>query len=52
MGGRVVAELEDARMPIERGLHDAALHAAAPSVYQPHHLEAGPGGCLNVFGDD
>src|SRR5205085_12371836 len=32
----VVAELEHERMPIERGLDDAALHAAAAAVYQPH----------------
>ena len=29
---RVVPELLDARVPVERGLHDAALHAASASV--------------------
>lgn len=52
MRRRIVAELQHTRVPIERGLHDAALHAAAPPVHQPHDLEAGACGGLNVLGDD
>ena len=38
--GGVVPELRDARMAFERRLHDAALHAAAAAVDQPHLAQA------------
>ena len=33
---RVVPELGDERVALESRLHDAALHAAAPAVYETH----------------
>jgi hypothetical protein len=50
--GGIVPELEHAWMPVERGLHDPPLHAAAPPMDQPHGVEAGGGGRVNVLGDD
>ena len=52
MRGGIVPEFEHPRMPVERGLHDSPLHAAAPPVNQPHDVEAGLGGRVNVLGDD
>ena len=41
MGRRIVPELDDPRVPLERGLHDAALHAAPAAVDQPHLAKTG-----------
>jgi len=49
---RRVPELFDEGMPIERLLHDAALHALAASVNQAHLMEAGGVRRGDVFGDD
>ena len=38
--GRIVPELLDERMAIERALHDAALHPAAPAVHEPQLSQA------------
>ena len=39
-------------MPIECGLHDAALHAGAASVDKPHFLQARLSGGVDVLLDD
>ena len=49
MRGGVVPELRDARMAFERGLHDAALHAAAAAMDQPHLAQAGGSGGIDVL---
>jgi hypothetical protein len=49
MGGGIVPELRDARMALERGLHDAALHAVAAAVNQPHFAQAGGNGGVDVL---
>jgi hypothetical protein len=52
MRRRIVKKLHDERMPFERLLHDAALHAAAAPVNEPYLAQAG-GVCLvDVLLDD
>src|SRR5438876_65320 len=52
MRRRVVPEFEDARMPIERLLHDAALHAASAAVNQSHLIKTRGGGGVDVLGNN
>ena len=52
MRGRIIPELDDARVAFERGLNDAALHSAAPPVHQTHLLKPCSGRCIDVLGDD
>jgi len=52
MGRGVVAELEDARMALERGLHDAALHATAAAVNDAHLTKSRGRGGVDVLGHD
>ena len=40
MALRRIVERLDERVALERGLHDPALHAAAPAVNQPHLAQA------------
>jgi len=49
MRAGIVPELRDARMAFERSLHDAALHAAAAAVNQPHFAQAGGSGGVDVL---
>ena len=39
-------------MPVERRLHDPALHAAPAPVDEAHFAEAAPGGGVDVLADD
>ncbi len=39
MGGRVVPELVDERVPLQGLLHDAPLNALAPAVHEPQFAE-------------
>jgi hypothetical protein len=48
----VVPEFDDPRVAVERGLHDAALHAAAAAVHEPDLFEARVSGSGHVFVDD
>lgn len=52
MCGRIIPEFGDARVPVERGLDDAALHTLAASVYQADRRDAGRRGGVDVLGDD
>ena len=49
---RIVAEFDDARMAIESGLHDPALHAFAPSVYETHVAKPRIDRCIDVVADN
>lgn len=51
MRERIVPELDDARMTIERGLDDTALHAASSTVDEPHLAEAGRRRRVDVLGN-
>ena len=48
----IVPELGDLHVPVERGLDDAALDAAAASVYETDFAQAGRRGGVDVFGDN
>jgi hypothetical protein len=52
MRGRIVPEFQHARMPVQRRLHHAALHAAPAAVYQAHLSKASRRGGFDVFLDD
>jgi len=49
---RIVPELDDERMPIECGLHDAALHAASTAVHEANAHESCLRRRLDIFIDD
>ena len=49
---RVVPELSDERVPIERRLHDAPLDAAAPPVYETHFSKTSVVRGAHVFLDN
>jgi hypothetical protein len=51
MGRRVVPELGDEGMAVERLLHAAALDAPSTAVDEAHVGEPGAGCCVDVFGD-
>jgi hypothetical protein len=48
----VVPELDHKRMPLERGLDDAALHTASAAVNEPHLPQARASRRLQVVTDD
>src|SRR5688572_23573704 len=52
VGFRGIPEFNDQRMPFQRLLHDAALHALAASVDQSHLAEAGFLRGVDVLLDD
>lgn len=52
MGIGIVPELSHAPVPVERGLNDAALHAAAAAVHEAHAVKPGVPGGVDVFLDD
>ena len=52
MCGRVVPELGDQGMLLERGLDDAALYADAASVDQPDGRYAGGRSGIDILGHD
>ena len=52
MRGRIVPELDHARMAFERGLDDATLHAASASVYDSYFAKACRSRSLDVLGDE
>ena len=52
MSRRIVPEFDDARVPLERRLYDAALHAPPASVNQPHLTQTGFRRGVDVLGDD
>jgi hypothetical protein len=52
VGQRIVPELDHERVPIEGGLDDAALHAAAAPVDEAHLGDALGCGRAHVFVDD
>src|SRR3954449_12612064 len=52
MSGGVVPELGDTRMPIERRLDDAALHASTATMNQADFQQSSGGGRVDVFRDD
>ena len=51
MRARIVPEFDHARVPLERGLNDSALDAAAAAVHQPHFAESCGSRGLDVFSD-
>ena len=48
----IVPELNHARMPVERRLHDAALNASSAAVHQAHFADAGGRRRFDVLRDD
>jgi hypothetical protein len=52
MGFRRIVEALDERVPLQGGLDDAALHAGAAAVNQPHFAQAGLVRGLDVLLDD
>ena len=52
MRARIVPELGDARMTLERGLHEAALDAAPATVDEPHLAQTGGRRRRHEFDDD
>jgi hypothetical protein len=49
---RIVPEFGDARVPLERRLNDATLHAPPATVNQPYLPQTGFRRGLDVVGDD
>jgi len=49
---RIVPEFGDARMTLERGLHETALNAAPAPVDEPHLAQTGGGRRRHEFDDD
>ena len=49
---RIVPELDDPRVAVERGLHNAALHAPASPVNEAHFAETRRGSGVHIVGDD
>jgi hypothetical protein len=47
----IVPEFNDAHVVFERGLDDAALHAAAAPVHESDFMKAGTSGGLDKFVD-
>ncbi len=52
MRARIVPELGDARMTLERGLHETALHAVPAAVDEPDVAQTGGGRRRHEFDDD
>ena len=52
VGSRIVPELGDERVSLERRLNDAALNTAAPPVHEAHLAQPGLGSGVYVVCDD
>jgi hypothetical protein len=52
VGSRVVPELGDERVSLERRLNEAALNTAAPPVHEAHLAQPGLGSGVYVVCDD
>jgi hypothetical protein len=52
MRARVVPELQDPAVPVERGLHDAPLHTAPAAMDDPHLEDARVRGRADVLIND
>src|SRR5262245_61223277 len=52
MRGGVVPEFDDARVTVERGLNDPALHAAAASMHEPNLEDPRFRGGIDILFDD
>ena len=52
MRNRIVPELHNPGMSIERGLNDRSLHASTSAVDQPNLMQAGVGRRIDIVGHD